>query len=151
MAPVVPGPWLVWASALLWAWADGFRHVGWPTLLLMAALAALARKVAACTRCSQLARSRTQTVFGVGNPHSRLVFCGEAPGADAGGNFSADPCYCTDPQAAGDVSLRADSPCAAGNHPGLAGCALIGAGRVACEAQALVPRSWSAVKRLYRP
>jgi len=46
------------------------------------ALAALARKVAACTRCSELARSRTQTVFGVGNPHSRLVFCGEAPGAD---------------------------------------------------------------------
>ena len=42
VAPVVPGPWLVWASALLWAWADGFRHVGWPTLLLMAALAALA-------------------------------------------------------------------------------------------------------------
>jgi DNA polymerase len=43
---------------------------------------ALARKVATCTRCSELARSRTQTVFGVGNPHSRLVFCGEAPGAD---------------------------------------------------------------------
>ena len=47
-----------------------------------AALAALACKVAACTRCSELARTRTQTVFGVGNPHSRLVFCGEAPGAD---------------------------------------------------------------------
>ena len=47
-----------------------------------AALAAVACKVAACTRCKELARTRTQTVFGVGNPHARLVFCGEAPGAD---------------------------------------------------------------------
>jgi uracil-DNA glycosylase len=47
-----------------------------------AALAAIARKVAACTRCQELARTRTQTVFGVGNPHARLVFIGEAPGAD---------------------------------------------------------------------
>jgi uracil-DNA glycosylase family 4 len=47
-----------------------------------AALAAVARDVAACTRCAELARTRTQTVFGVGNPHARLVFCGEAPGAD---------------------------------------------------------------------
>jgi DNA polymerase len=46
------------------------------------ALAAVARDVAACTRCDELARTRTQTVFGVGNPHARLVFCGEAPGAD---------------------------------------------------------------------
>lgn len=47
-----------------------------------AALAAVARDVAACTRCSELARRRTQTVFGVGNPYARLVFLGEAPGAD---------------------------------------------------------------------
>ena len=47
-----------------------------------AALAAVAREVAACTRCAELAQTRTQTVFGVGNPHARLVFCGEAPGAD---------------------------------------------------------------------
>ena len=47
-----------------------------------AALAAVAREVAACTRCAELAATRTQTVFGVGNPHARLVFCGEAPGAD---------------------------------------------------------------------
>jgi uracil-DNA glycosylase len=46
------------------------------------ALAALAKKVAACKRCSELAETRTQTVFGVGNPYSKLVFCGEAPGAD---------------------------------------------------------------------
>jgi len=47
-----------------------------------AALAAVARDVAACTRCAELASTRTQTVFGVGNPQARLVFCGEAPGAD---------------------------------------------------------------------
>jgi len=46
------------------------------------ALAALGREVADCTRCQELARTRTQTVFGVGNPHARLVFVGEAPGAD---------------------------------------------------------------------
>ncbi|MBN1591081.1 MAG: uracil-DNA glycosylase [Pirellulales bacterium] len=38
--------------------------------------------VAACTRCEELARTRTQTVFGAGNPNARLVFLGEAPGAD---------------------------------------------------------------------
>ncbi len=42
----------------------------------------IARNVAACTRCTELADARTQTVFGVGNPHAELVFCGEAPGAD---------------------------------------------------------------------
>ncbi len=46
------------------------------------ALAEVARVVAQCTRCPELARTRTQTVFGVGNPNARLVFCGEAPGAD---------------------------------------------------------------------
>ncbi len=33
-------------------------------------------------RCAELAATRRQTVFGVGNPYARLVFCGEAPGAD---------------------------------------------------------------------
>lgn len=42
----------------------------------------LAAEVAGCTRCSELARTRTQTVFGVGNPEARLCFFGEAPGAD---------------------------------------------------------------------
>jgi uracil-DNA glycosylase len=39
-------------------------------------------QVAGCTRCDELASSRTQTVFGVGNPRARLCFLGEAPGAD---------------------------------------------------------------------
>ena len=45
-------------------------------------LALVAEEVAACTRCAELAKTRTQTVFGVGSPYARLVFCGEAPGAD---------------------------------------------------------------------
>jgi len=42
VAPVVPGPALIWLSACAWAWADGFVHVGWPTLVLLAALAVAA-------------------------------------------------------------------------------------------------------------
>lgn len=45
-------------------------------------LCALAKKVAACTRCEELAATRTQTVFGVGDPEAKLLFVGEAPGAD---------------------------------------------------------------------
>ncbi|MDB5341467.1 MAG: Uracil glycosylase superfamily protein [Planctomycetaceae bacterium] len=45
-------------------------------------LQVLQQKVAKCTRCTELAETRTQTVFGVGNPEARLVFVGEAPGAD---------------------------------------------------------------------
>jgi DNA polymerase len=45
-------------------------------------LAALCNEVAGCTRCPVLVSNRTQTVFGVGNPNTRLVFFGEAPGAD---------------------------------------------------------------------
>jgi len=47
-----------------------------------ASLAVLQQEVAPCTRCSELASTRTQTVFGVGNPQARLCFLGEAPGAD---------------------------------------------------------------------
>src|SRR5438477_1481713 len=45
-------------------------------------LAAVRERVRACTRCTHLACSRTQTVFGVGNPNADLMFIGEAPGAD---------------------------------------------------------------------
>jgi len=45
-------------------------------------LASLASTVAGCTRCPELARTRTQTVFGVGNPMAEVMFIGEAPGAD---------------------------------------------------------------------
>ena len=39
----------------------------------------LQKKVSACMQCS-LHQSRTQTVFGVGNPSAQLMFIGEAPG-----------------------------------------------------------------------
>jgi DNA polymerase len=45
-------------------------------------LAPIQERVAVCVKCPHLARSRTQTVFGVGNPDSELMFIGEAPGAD---------------------------------------------------------------------
>lgn len=45
-------------------------------------LSALAARVAQCQRCQELASTRTQTVFGVGNPNARVMFIGEAPGAD---------------------------------------------------------------------
>jgi uracil-DNA glycosylase family 4 len=47
-----------------------------------ATLRVLADEVAGCTRCAELAGSRTTTVFGVGRPDARLCFLGEAPGAD---------------------------------------------------------------------
>ncbi len=46
------------------------------------ALRQLNEQVRACTKCAELVRNRTQTVFGVGNPAPRLCFFGEAPGAD---------------------------------------------------------------------
>jgi uracil-DNA glycosylase family 4 len=45
-------------------------------------LSAIRERVRACTKCSHLACSRTQTVFGVGNPDADLMFIGEAPGVD---------------------------------------------------------------------
>ncbi len=40
--PIIPGPLLIWLSALLWAWADGFQAVGWPTLIVLGLLVILA-------------------------------------------------------------------------------------------------------------
>ncbi|MBE2179233.1 MAG: uracil-DNA glycosylase [Chthoniobacterales bacterium] len=45
-------------------------------------LAAIQEEVRTCRLCEHLAASRTQTVFGVGNPQADLMFVGEAPGAD---------------------------------------------------------------------
>jgi uracil-DNA glycosylase len=42
-------------------------------------LDAFATEVAVCTKC-RLAQTRTQVVFGVGNPAADLMFVGEAPG-----------------------------------------------------------------------
>jgi DNA polymerase len=45
-------------------------------------LTLLAERVAGCTRCAELARTRKQTVFGVGPVDAELCFVGEAPGAN---------------------------------------------------------------------
>jgi len=45
-------------------------------------LNAVRERVVACRKCEHLACSRTQTVFGVGNPEAEVMFVGEAPGAD---------------------------------------------------------------------
>jgi uracil-DNA glycosylase family 4 len=47
-----------------------------------AALGRVRDRVCLCTKCPHLARTRSQTVFGVGNPDAELMFVGEAPGAD---------------------------------------------------------------------
>jgi uracil-DNA glycosylase family 4 len=65
------------ASSALFEAADGQTVVS-----TAATLSVLQQEVASCTRCSELASKRTQTVFGVGNPKARLCFMGEAPGAD---------------------------------------------------------------------
>jgi uracil-DNA glycosylase family 4 len=45
-------------------------------------LQVLEARVSQCTRCAELSATRTRTVFGVGNPEARIMFLGEAPGAD---------------------------------------------------------------------
>ena len=50
-----------------------------PRLARVDTLHALGEQVSGCTRC-RLAQTRTQVVFGVGNPHAELMFVGEAPG-----------------------------------------------------------------------
>lgn len=47
-----------------------------------ARLQAIDERVKVCRRCPHLASSRTQTVYGVGNPDAEIMFVGEAPGAD---------------------------------------------------------------------
>jgi uracil-DNA glycosylase len=46
---------------------------------MSAALAQLRDEASVCTRC-RLSQTRTQVVFGVGNPQADLMFVGEAPG-----------------------------------------------------------------------
>ncbi len=45
-------------------------------------LAAMRPPVLACVKCPHLVKSRTQVVFGVGNPDAEVMFVGEAPGED---------------------------------------------------------------------
>jgi DNA polymerase len=48
----------------------------------LAKLEVLRESILTCTKCPHLVTSRTQVVYGVGNPFSELLFVGEAPGED---------------------------------------------------------------------
>jgi DNA polymerase len=61
---------------------SGFETPPVPAEERPSVLAVAAAEVARCTRCPHLAATRTQTVFGCGTPTARLMFIGEAPGAD---------------------------------------------------------------------
>jgi uracil-DNA glycosylase len=52
-----------------------------PTAELAALLQPIASEVAGCTKC-RLCETRKQTVFADGSPGARIMFIGEAPGAD---------------------------------------------------------------------
>ena len=39
--PLLPGAPLIWLGVFVWGWANGFHAFGWPTLLVLAGLAAL--------------------------------------------------------------------------------------------------------------
>lgn len=62
--------------------AAGFDGAPLPAKERAAELASLATIVSTCPKCAELAATRTRTVFGTGSPTARLMFIGEAPGAD---------------------------------------------------------------------
>jgi uracil-DNA glycosylase len=59
-----------------------FQPLNLPRAQRVTRLGELAEQVKVCVRCRELAGTRTQTVFGVGNPEAKILFVGEAPGAD---------------------------------------------------------------------
>ncbi len=48
----------------------------------MQSLESLKEEYAHCRRCPELCKSRIQVVFGSGNPQAKVLFLGEAPGAN---------------------------------------------------------------------
>ena len=61
---------------------DSTITTGATTISAAPTLDVLRDEVAQCTRCDELASTRTQTVFGVGDGQARLCLLGEAPGAE---------------------------------------------------------------------
>ncbi len=74
-APAIPGPISVEKSL-------PFVRLAPATGAKAERLAGLRTPVLGCVKCPHLAASRTQVVFGVGNPEAELMFVGEAPGED---------------------------------------------------------------------
>src|SRR5262249_11470759 len=73
-------------------------------------LNALALRVTGCTRCNQLVRNRTQTVFGEGPLDADDCFIGEAPRGDEdmqGRPFIGDAGHVRQPRLYGDVVCMA--------------------------------------------
>jgi DNA polymerase len=62
-------------------WPSGLSAVRKPPPDKKSALQILEKEYKNCRLC-ELCRSRTQVVFGSGNPEARLMFVGEAPGFD---------------------------------------------------------------------
>jgi uracil-DNA glycosylase family 4 len=62
--------------------ADTPAHSSWKPLPPVADWGVLRERVAGCTACAELCRTRTQTVFGVGNTRAEWLVIGEAPGAE---------------------------------------------------------------------
>jgi DNA polymerase len=60
----------------------GFETAPLPPAERPVILKVLAEEVALCRKCPNLAATRTQTVFADGSSSARLMFIGEAPGAD---------------------------------------------------------------------
>jgi len=69
------------ASLISEAERSGIPHVSAKKGTNAERLAELAEAASACTRC-HLAGGRANVVFGEGNPEAKLVFVGEAPGAE---------------------------------------------------------------------
>jgi uncharacterized protein YqgC (DUF456 family) len=42
VVPLLPGPFIIWIGALVWAWGDSFTRVGWVTLSVLFLLALVA-------------------------------------------------------------------------------------------------------------
>ena len=61
---------------------EDFQPLDLPLDERISRLAEVQKQVAQCRLCPELAETRTQTVFGVGNPQAKILFIGEAPGAD---------------------------------------------------------------------
>jgi uracil-DNA glycosylase len=75
---------------LAWAQESGLRNLAPPArpaeprkvqTVKLPLLEAVRTELGECTRC-KLHKTRTNIVFGVGNPEARLMFVGEAPGED---------------------------------------------------------------------
>ena len=87
LAPMSPEPKAPAPPVVPQTMGSIFRDAGFESPLVLpderpAVLSAAAAEVAGCTRCPHLATTRTQTVYGCGTPTARLMFIGEAPGAD---------------------------------------------------------------------